>query len=155
MVLHHSFVILYAAVFSFFIRYIRDAGDRSDDGRKRMNVFFSHGRRLSFPPVGAQFPSLNIPGIPLRQINPPKQDQDTMSAPVKRLTSLASQLVSSISPSNGVADKKLPVFDELPKFENLTGCAWGVWGPEDQLGTVNLLTDEVVKRAAEEEILYV
>ena len=45
---------------------------------------------------------------------------------------------------------KLPTFDELPKFEDFTGCAWGVWGKEDELGTVNLLTEEVVKEAAQE-----
>ena len=49
----------------------------------------------------------------------------------------------------------LPTFDELPKYKNFAGCAWGVWGPNDQLGTVNLLTDEVVQRAAAEEIKYV
>ena len=49
----------------------------------------------------------------------------------------------------------LPTFDELPKYKNFAGCAWGVWGPNDQLGTVNLLTDEVVQRAAAEEIKFV
>lgn len=44
----------------------------------------------------------------------------------------------------------LPTFDELPKYKNFAGCAWGVWGPDDQLGTVNLLTDEVVQQAAAE-----
>ncbi|TFK45921.1 hypothetical protein OE88DRAFT_1739877 [Heliocybe sulcata] len=47
---------------------------------------------------------------------------------------------------------KLPTFDELPAFKNFPGCAWGVWGSDDQLGTINLLTEEVVKRAAQEEI---
>lgn len=51
--------------------------------------------------------------------------------------------------------KSLPSFDELPPFKNFSGCAWSVWGPEDQLGTVNLLTEEVVQRAASEEIKYV
>ncbi|TFK35464.1 hypothetical protein BDQ12DRAFT_759712 [Crucibulum laeve] len=46
----------------------------------------------------------------------------------------------------------LPTFDELPNFKNFPGCAWDVWGADDQLGTVNLLTDEVVQRAAQEEI---
>ncbi|TDL18943.1 hypothetical protein BD410DRAFT_792745 [Rickenella mellea] len=46
----------------------------------------------------------------------------------------------------------LPEFDALPNFHEFTGCAWGVWGPDDQLGTVNLLTEEVVKQAATEEI---
>ncbi|KZV67767.1 hypothetical protein PENSPDRAFT_754659 [Peniophora sp. CONT] len=47
---------------------------------------------------------------------------------------------------------KLPTFDELPMFHEMSGCAWDVWGKGDQLGTVNLLTDAVVKRAAHEEI---
>jgi len=47
----------------------------------------------------------------------------------------------------------LPNFDELPMFKDMKGCAWEVWGKTDQLGTINLLTDEVVKRAASEEII--
>ncbi|KIJ31836.1 hypothetical protein M422DRAFT_185389 [Sphaerobolus stellatus SS14] len=46
----------------------------------------------------------------------------------------------------------LPSFDKLPSFGGLPGCAWEVWGKGDELGTVNLLTDEVVARAAKEEI---
>lgn len=46
----------------------------------------------------------------------------------------------------------LPKFDELPTFEDMPGCAWTVWGKDDQLGTVNLLTPDVVARAAKEEI---
>jgi hypothetical protein len=48
----------------------------------------------------------------------------------------------------------LPTFDELPKFHELDGCAWGLWGKDDELGTVNLLTEDVVQRAAKEEIRY-
>ena len=48
------------------------------------------------------------------------------------------------------SERKLPTFDELPKFKDFTGCAWEVWGKEDQLGTVNLLTEEVVKEASKE-----
>lgn len=47
---------------------------------------------------------------------------------------------------------KLPTFDELPHYKDFAGCAWGVWGKEDQLGTVNILTEDVVKRATTEEI---
>ncbi|CDO71942.1 hypothetical protein BN946_scf184940.g89 [Trametes cinnabarina] len=47
-------------------------------------------------------------------------------------------------------DRTLPTYDELPAFKDFTGCAWEVWGKDDQLGTVNLLTDEVVKEAAKE-----
>lgn len=48
--------------------------------------------------------------------------------------------------------KTLPEFDELPSFKNLTGCAWSIWGADDQLGTVNLLTDSLVAQSAKEEI---
>jgi len=51
--------------------------------------------------------------------------------------------------------KNLPTFDDLPEFKGMKGCAWEVWGNDDQLGTVNLLTDEVVKKAAVEEFVYV
>ena len=44
---------------------------------------------------------------------------------------------------------------ELPSYENLPiaphlppRSAWGVWGEDDQLGTINLLTDERAARAA-------
>jgi kynurenine formamidase len=44
---------------------------------------------------------------------------------------------------------ELPRYDELPVFEK-TGerYAWGAFGPDDQLGTVNLLTPERVLAAA-------
>ncbi|KAL3448372.1 hypothetical protein BJX65DRAFT_307232 [Aspergillus insuetus] len=46
-----------------------------------------------------------------------------------------------------------PSFDSLPVDKNgPRGNAWGLWGPDDQLGTLNLLTDEVVQQAAEENI---
>ncbi|CDO71941.1 hypothetical protein BN946_scf184940.g88 [Trametes cinnabarina] len=48
------------------------------------------------------------------------------------------------------AERKLPTFDELPPFRDFTGCAWEVWGKDDQLGTVNLLTEDVVKEASKE-----
>jgi hypothetical protein len=54
-----------------------------------------------------------------------------------------------------MATTSLPTFDELPKFHEFTGCAWDVWPANDQLGTINHLTDDVVKQAAQEEIKYV
>ncbi|KAI0628853.1 hypothetical protein C8Q77DRAFT_343562 [Trametes polyzona] len=48
------------------------------------------------------------------------------------------------------AERQLPTYDELPTFKDFSGCAWEVWGKDDQLGTINLLTDEVVKEAAKE-----
>lgn len=49
-----------------------------------------------------------------------------------------------------MANRQLPSFDELPKFHEYTGCGWGVWGDDDELGTVNLLTEQVVAEAARE-----
>ncbi|EKM56130.1 uncharacterized protein PHACADRAFT_196184 [Phanerochaete carnosa HHB-10118-sp] len=49
-----------------------------------------------------------------------------------------------------MADRKLPSFDELPHFHEYTGCAWEVWGKDDELGTVNLLTEKVISEAAKE-----
>lgn len=52
-------------------------------------------------------------------------------------------------------EKALPAYDELPMYKNFPGCAWAVWGADDQLGTVNLLTKDVVQRAVAEEVRYV
>ena len=70
----------------------------------------------------------------------------------KRLQGVTSHFVPD---SMFSSEKPLPSFDELPAYKNFPGCAWAVWGPDDQLGTVNLLTEDVVKKAAEEEIKYV
>jgi hypothetical protein len=66
----------------------------------------------------------------------------------KRLQLLSSHLTSGMDSDT----KILPKFDHLPSFHAFTGCAWSLWGPDDQLGTVNLLTEKVVARAAQEEI---
>ncbi|KAK7040324.1 hypothetical protein VNI00_009792 [Paramarasmius palmivorus] len=57
-----------------------------------------------------------------------------------------------ITPSAANNWDNLPTFDKLPKYQDFDGCAWDVWGKDDELGTVNLLTEEVVKKAASEEI---
>ncbi|KAI9494490.1 hypothetical protein BDB00DRAFT_761891 [Zychaea mexicana] len=49
--------------------------------------------------------------------------------------------------------KKLPLYDELPidpKYPPKT--AWGVWGEDDDLGTLNLLTEERVAKAAQKYV---
>lgn len=51
--------------------------------------------------------------------------------------------------------KALPTFDELPLLDgdkDWPGCAWGLWGPDDELGTVNLLTQENLVQVTKEEI---
>jgi hypothetical protein len=46
-----------------------------------------------------------------------------------------------------------PTYADLPlKKDGPHGNAWGAWGPDDQIGTLNHLTPEVVARAAREEI---
>ncbi|MFI6309674.1 cyclase family protein [Nocardia fusca] len=44
---------------------------------------------------------------------------------------------------------RLPTYKELlARTDAPRGSSWGLWGPEDQLGTLNLLTDERTARAA-------
>ncbi|KAL8276419.1 hypothetical protein RQP46_011171 [Phenoliferia psychrophenolica] len=45
----------------------------------------------------------------------------------------------------------LPAYKDLPHKHGLR-CAWDVWGAEDQIGTINLLTPEVVAKAAAAEL---
>jgi hypothetical protein len=49
----------------------------------------------------------------------------------------------------------LPTFKDLPPVKDMPhGCTWGLWDkpgqPKDQLGTLNLLTPEVVQDAIKE-----
>ena len=47
--------------------------------------------------------------------------------------------------------EKLPSYRELPVKDGAPpGSSWGLWGDDDQLGTLNLLTDERTLRAAAE-----
>jgi len=44
-----------------------------------------------------------------------------------------------------------PAFDELPfRSGDPKYSAWGLWGVDDELGTLNLLTPETVKNASKE-----
>jgi kynurenine formamidase len=46
---------------------------------------------------------------------------------------------------------KLPSYDELPRIDELdAACSWGVFGEDDQVGTVNLLTPDVIACASSE-----
>lgn len=45
----------------------------------------------------------------------------------------------------------MPAFDQLPLNENDPPySAWGLWGPDDELGRINLITPEVTKSASSE-----
>lgn len=49
--------------------------------------------------------------------------------------------------------RQLPTFAELPLREgDPPNSAWGLWGPSDKLGALNYLTDELVLRAAKDEV---
>jgi hypothetical protein len=53
-----------------------------------------------------------------------------------------------------MASNDYPKFSDLPlQKDGPHGNAWGLWGPDDQLGTLNLLTDDVIAKAATENIL--
>ncbi|KAF8548132.1 hypothetical protein OG21DRAFT_1501201 [Imleria badia] len=75
------------------------------------------------------------------------------SLTMKRIFSRRSTLKTGVK-ANGAAPRVLPSFDELPKFHEFNGCAWEVWGKDDELGAINLLTEDVVQRAAREEIQW-
>ena len=48
---------------------------------------------------------------------------------------------------------KLPKFSDLPlRKGDPPYSAWGLYGPRDELGTLNRLTDELVAKVASEEI---
>lgn len=85
---------------------------------------------------------------------PSARGNKTQDMTTKRLKDIISHLVPRTGSSPLSEMASLPTFDELPSFKNFPGCAWSVWGTEDQLGTVNLLTEEVVQQAASEEIKY-
>jgi hypothetical protein len=47
-----------------------------------------------------------------------------------------------------------PKFSDLPlQKDGPHGNAWGLWGADDQLGTLNLLSDEVIAQAAKENVI--
>jgi hypothetical protein len=72
------------------------------------------------------------------------------------LTSASSASSSSSSSNSSAGNKwdtaRLPDYHELPSHGGWPGCAWDVWGKGDQLGTINLLTESLVLRAAKQEI---
>lgn len=67
-----------------------------------------------------------------------------MSSASSRLSSLSSQVMTT---------RSRPAFSELPLNKGDPWLsAWGLWGKDDQLGTLNFLTEEVVREAAKTEI---
>ena len=75
------------------------------------------------------------------------------TSPTTRVRAIASHLAGPPQAKALTKRKRweqLPLYDELPPYKNFPGCAWSVWGEGDELGTVNLLTPEVVRDAAKE-----
>jgi hypothetical protein len=61
--------------------------------------------------------------------------------------------ISRSTKTLSMASQSHPDFDELPlDKKGPRGNAWGRWGPDDQLGTLNHLNDQVVSQAARENI---
>ncbi|CAG8325293.1 unnamed protein product [Penicillium salamii] len=57
----------------------------------------------------------------------------------------------SIANANMTAYVTRPRFDDLPLHpSHPKGSAWGLWGAEDERGTLNLLTEDVVRAASSE-----
>ncbi|SJX62710.1 uncharacterized protein SRS1_10959 [Sporisorium reilianum f. sp. reilianum] len=68
-------------------------------------------------------------------------------------------MTSANGTSDAIAQKgtfaagQLPSFDDIPPVAGMPhGCAWNVWGADDELGTLNLLTPAVVAASAAENI---
>ncbi|KAF2088570.1 hypothetical protein K490DRAFT_39791 [Saccharata proteae CBS 121410] len=78
------------------------------------------------------------------------KEQSTFEKAKGRLSSIASQIT-------GYPAHNFPHFDKLPKVEGQPqGCAWGYFdreGRKDEVGTLNLLTPEVVRAASKEIVL--
>jgi hypothetical protein len=64
------------------------------------------------------------------------------------------QQLSAFQSSIQMRAQDLPAFKDLPPVAGLPhGCAWGIWdknGEKDQLGSLNLLTPEIVREAGKE-----
>ena len=71
------------------------------------------------------------------------------------LAQKANERLSAVADTlTGQPHFSFPSFDQLPKVEGQPqGCAWGLFdknGVKDQVGTLNLLTPEVVRQASSE-----
>ncbi|CAD6891864.1 unnamed protein product [Tilletia controversa] len=127
----------------------------------------SKGRKITIggspasdhPPPGAQEPQ-SVPAAGATA-TPHQQASTRLAAIDQQLGAIPGNAVESLSrarpPPSARAHaqrdwKHLPTFSQLPVMDGVPGCAWKLFGYEDQLGTVNLLTDGVVAQAAKEEI---
>ncbi|TKY89916.1 hypothetical protein EX895_001213 [Sporisorium graminicola] len=66
--------------------------------------------------------------------------------------SASSHTSAKTASSERWATATLPDYKDLPSHGGWPGCAWDVWGPGDQLGTINLLTEALVLKANKEQV---
>jgi kynurenine formamidase len=72
-----------------------------------------------------------------------------VAAPPKRSARPVSSAKSNANQRRRAPELRLPRHDQLPVREGApAGAAWGVFGDDDQLGTINLLTPATVVEAA-------
>jgi kynurenine formamidase len=85
--------------------------------------------------------------VPKRAKPAPKPKRVT--APPRRSAARQRVAVPAAPPQPRSIPAGLPSYDELPAREGApVGSAWGVFGDDDQVGTINLLTPERVQQAA-------
>lgn len=61
--------------------------------------------------------------------------------------------MGSLSPCDRTFSPQRPSFDALPlRKGDPMASGWGLWGDDDEFGTLNLLTADVVKAAAAEVV---
>ena len=74
--------------------------------------------------------------------------------PQHYLASSLPSLIHTASSLTSMRAQDLPSYNDIPKVPGMPhGCAWGLWdknGEKDQLGSLNLLTAEVVQAAGKE-----
>lgn len=99
-------------------------------------IHFSVDFHVQTPPT---FSSRDITFDYIPQLDPPTENA--------KLTTTASAMSNSISTAPSIPFSSLPLDPSGPH-----GNAWGKWGPDDQLGTLNYLTDDIVAAAARENL---
>lgn len=61
--------------------------------------------------------------------------------------------ISEAESQNPIPSVSRPRFDDLPLRQgDPKGSAWGLWGDDDERGTLNLISNEVVRAASKESI---
>jgi hypothetical protein len=77
--------------------------------------------------------------------NPPSPTLSAVSLP---------SLIHTAFSRTSMRAQDLPSYNDIPEVPGMPhGCAWGLWdknGEKDQLGSLNLLTAEVVQAAGKE-----